>query len=381
MWIVTWFQNVCVSLSKVSSILCTSQNFTGVSLNQWKVDAITPMIVSFSLTDFHHTETWKYSFLMPFMSTFHGEILEYITTGHFTFSCGITCGNILSPTFHVNVAFAVNLLYTNSFTLIILSLLQNKIYFQCLYEFKACANLFSKFFKTSCLLSMIPCLKNDLGSMRGVPNSRNFAYSASPCFVPITYSNFDISWYQIDLFKFPVTFLDGSFGGLFGSLGVIFMISFVKSCTLSTKAIPIALSTFAWSNFIFAIYYLITSHKTNKWSSFPSNHGVDVTNFTSYHWSLLSWILSPSEIDGPKSILTLWVVFIYSTSPPAKALYFSDLKSKRHLMPVSLAVGHVVSSSQMLFFSETFGKMAIVLLKSFAKLLKRLFAIIIQVKD
>ena len=153
------------------------------------------MICSFSLIFFHHTDTWMYSFLMPFVSIFPGEILEYITIGQVLLSCGITCGYILFPTSHVNVAFDCNVSYTNCFTLIILALLQNKVYFQCLYRpLSACLNLFAKFFKTNSLLSMIPCLKKDLGAMRGAPNSKYFQYSASPCLVPILNSNCPTCW-------------------------------------------------------------------------------------------------------------------------------------------------------------------------------------------
>lgn len=94
---------------------------------------------------------------------------------------------------------------------------------------------------------MIPFLKNDLGAMFGVPYSKNFQYSASHCFVPILNSNLEICWYQMDLLRFPVTLLDGSFGILAGSLGVIFKISCSKSWTLSTKAISTAFSIIFWS--------------------------------------------------------------------------------------------------------------------------------------
>lgn len=121
---VTWLPNVCVSGSKLSSTLCTSQSFTGGSFKPLNNDAITPMIVSFSTICFHHTETWKYSFLMPLRSIFPGEILEYITIGHTLLSCGMICGNILFPTSDDNVASACNLLYTNCFTLIIVSIIK-----------------------------------------------------------------------------------------------------------------------------------------------------------------------------------------------------------------------------------------------------------------
>jgi hypothetical protein len=126
---------------------------------------------------------------------------------------------------------------------------------------------------------------------------------------------------------------------------------------------------------------LIISHKTNKWSSFPSNHGVDITNLTSYQTLLLSLILSHSLIVGPKYILILWVVLMYSTCSLIHLLYCSCLNSKRHLMPVWLALGQVNSISQMLFLLSTLGHTSMVLLKSFAKLLKRLFGIFIQLKD
>lgn len=201
---------------------------------------------SFSLLFFHHTETCMYSFLMPFRSTFPGEILEYITIGQVLLSCGMICGYILFPTSHDNVELSLNLLYTNSFTLIIGALLSNKIYFQCLYNpLIACLNTFAKCFKARSLLSMIPCLKKDLGAMRGVPNSKYFQYSASPCLVPMTNSNLEFCWCQMDLLRSPVTLLDGSFGGLAGSLGVIFKISSSSTITVSTKAISIAFSSIA----------------------------------------------------------------------------------------------------------------------------------------
>lgn len=114
----------------------------------------------------------------------------------------------------------------------------------------ACLKTFAKCFNARSLLSIIPCLKKDLGAIRGVPNSKYFQYSASPCLVPMTNSNLEFCWCQMDLLRSPVTFLLGSFGGLAGSLGVIFKISSSSTNTVSTKAISIAFSTIAWSNFI-----------------------------------------------------------------------------------------------------------------------------------
>lgn len=126
----------------------------------------------------------------------------------------------------------------------------------------------------------------------------------------------------------------------------------------------------------FAHSYLIISHKTSKWSSFPSNPGVVITSLTSYQTPSLSLILSPSVTVGPMSNLILWVVLMYSTCWLTHLLYCSCLKSKRHLIPVALALGHVISISQMVFRVSTLGHTEMMRLKSFAKLLKRLFAMV-----
>lgn len=127
-------------------------------------------------------------------------------------------------------------------------------------------------------------------------------------------------------------------------------------------------------------HYTTISHKTSKWSSFPSNHGVEITNCTSYHTPILSCILSPTVIVGQKSILNLWVVLIYSTWFLIYLLncidHWSALKSNKHLIPLWLAVGRVEVISPISFIISTFGYMPILLLKSLAKLLNRLFAIL-----
>lgn len=131
---------------------------------------------------------------------------------------------------------------------------------------RPCASLNQKFFNTLSLLSTMPFLKNDLGAILGVPNSKYFQYSASHCFVPILYSNSHTCWKSMDLLRFPVTFTDGSSGNLAGSLGVMAMISLVSIMTLSNKAPPTALFIFHASIVIFAIVsdYLIISHNTKR---------------------------------------------------------------------------------------------------------------------
>ena len=57
----------------------------------------------------------------------------------------------------------------------------------------------------------------------------------------------------MDLLRSHVTLASGSFGGLFGSLGVISNIFSCNNCTLSSKAISIALLILSWSMLILAI--------------------------------------------------------------------------------------------------------------------------------
>lgn len=118
----------------------------------------------------------------------------------------------------------------------------------------ACLNTFAKCFNALSLLSSIPCLKNDLGAILGVPNSKYFQYSASPCLVPMTNSNFEFCWWPIDLLRSHVTLLVGSTGGLAGSLGVIFKISSSTINTVSIKDASIALSSTDCSIVIFVMF-------------------------------------------------------------------------------------------------------------------------------
>jgi hypothetical protein len=122
--------------------------------------------------------------------------------------------------------------------------------------------------------------------------------------------------------------------------------------------------------------YLIISHKTSRWSSNPSNHGVDTTNFTSYQTPKLSWILSHSITVCPKSNLILWLVFMYSICSLIHLLYCSDLNNNRHLISDTLAIGRVISIAQILFLFSTLPRILMTLLKSLAKLLNKLFDII-----
>ena len=142
-------------------------------------------------------------------------------------------------------------------------------------------NILEKCTSTSSLLSINHFLKNDLGAMCAVPNSKNFPYSASHCFVPMINSNSPTCWKSMDLLRSPVTRILRSFGGLAGSRGVISMILSCNKRTLSSKASRIARLSNSVSIFISAMDYTIISTKSNKWSSFPPKPGVLVTNRTS----------------------------------------------------------------------------------------------------